>query len=331
MLISLGVGVPLGLHHGERLEAATDRPARGEDRRADHQGAARAPGRKRRGPEQIAAHERARCHAHDQAATVRGHVDVALRQAEDDVVAEEDEEAVSLAHQELAREDALVEQDEREQGAVDAEDGAGRSHPDRQRMEHERRERASDAAHEVDEEKGEVAEDALGELSHLPERPQVEGDVKQARVEEHRADRAPPLAFGDRRSEVASHLEELSGGGAHEGHAARELEAEAQDDETGERRRDPDARRDAREVLGDRDPTLLHGLRDGGPRRGARMAHGARGGPATLSWVMAASIARARRRRTRLALSVALAPPSPGLSAEPWATAGAAQTMARFA
>ena len=103
---------------------------------------------------------------------------------------------------------------EDEQCAEDPVDRAGRADRHRERAaEQERAGRAGDAGDEVDEQEAPRAERPLDDRAAPVEDEHVQGDVEQARVQEHRGDEPVPLVLRvDLRADERALLEQLAAG-----------------------------------------------------------------------------------------------------------------------
>ena len=152
-----------------------------------------------------------------------GEVGGAADGAVDDVV--EDEDACRLADALYCRliEYASPDEEEAEDGAVEAEDGARGSGADGLRMDQDADDAATEAGEEVDDQVAGASEDGFDEWADLVEDVHVEGDVDDAEVEEGGGEETPVLLSADGVGVgVAAPVEDVLWGGVGGGEAARD-------------------------------------------------------------------------------------------------------------
>jgi len=210
-------------------DGGSEQHDRGENDDEGEAGAARGFGCRRGGK------ERADGESHNNPSDVGGVADAGDGRAEDQIVSDEGAEAAEHFAVDLEMRGGLLQIDERNEHAGEAEDGAGGASPCGERMPINAGDAAEDAADEVGEKIGEAAEEALGRAAKIPEAPHIEAEVNQAEVDEHAGDEAPPLAVEGQRSEISAERDGLLRSGTEGGDSAEHHDGEYQNARSDER------------------------------------------------------------------------------------------------
>ncbi len=227
---------------------------RGESDEEGEAGAARGFGCCRGGK------ERADGESHDKPSDVSGVADAGDGRSEYQIVSDEGAEAAEHFAIYLQMRGRLLQIDERNERAREAEDGPGGAGPGGERMPKNAGDAAKDAADEVGEKIGKAAEEALGRAAKIPEAPHIEADVNQAEVHEHAGEEAPPLAVERERSKISAERDGLLRSGTEGGDSAEHHDGKHQkacSDES-----DGNGERSGRECVSRRGQRGASGLRE---------------------------------------------------------------------